>query len=88
MIPGDCVSTDQFKYRVKRRLPDTNGSKDPQKMYCGGTVVVDHASLLINIYYQLSLNDSNTIRSKNIYEMSASEMDINTTSYRGGNGVY
>ena len=40
-------------------------------MYCGGTIFVDHASGMINIYPQGSLGTSDTLRSKEIYENKA-----------------
>ena len=48
--PGDCVSTDQFECRIKGRLPSSRGKEDPDKMYSGGTIFVDHATGLIDIY--------------------------------------
>ena len=47
LIPGGGVSTDQYECRVEGRLPNTRGKEDPQKMFCGGAVFVDHASGVI-----------------------------------------
>ena len=52
LLPGDCVSTDQFEYRVKGSFPASRGKEDPQNMYSGGTVYVDHASSPIHVYNQ------------------------------------
>ena len=57
-------------------------------MYCGGTVFVEHASGMIDIYNQVSLGTSDTLRSKEIYENKAKEFGITIKGYRGDNGVY
>jgi len=57
-------------------------------MLCGGTFVVDHASGLIIIYNQVSLRTSDSIRSKERYEMKAHEFGITVKSYGGDDSVY
>ncbi len=86
LLPGDCVITDQYEWRVKGRLPNTRGKEDPQKMYCGGTVFVDHASGVIKIHHQVSLGAS--VRRKELHELWAAEHGVSVKSYRGDNGVY
>ena len=86
--PGDCVSTDQFECRVKGRLPHTRGKEDPESMYSGGTIFIDHASGYIIVHHQVSLGGSDTVRSKELYEIKAAEHGIQVKSYRGDNGVY
>ena len=88
LLPGDCISTDQYVCRVKGRLPHTMGKEDPSRMYSGGTVFVDHASSMISIYNQVSLGASDTIRSKNSYEAKLAESNVTVKSYRADNGVY
>ena len=88
LFPGDSVSTDQYECRIRGRLPNTRGKEDPQKMYCGGTLFSDHASAKIDVFHQVSLGASDTIRSKNEYETQAGEMGVRISSYRGDNGVY
>ena len=63
------MSTDQYKCRVKGCLPNTRGKEDPQKMYRGGTVFVDHASGVIKINHHVSLGASDTVRSKELHEL-------------------
>ena len=87
-MPGDCVNTDQFECRIKCRLPNSRGREDPHKMYCSGTVFVNHTSGVITIYYQVSLGTSDTVRSKEIYELWALQHGVTIKSYRGDNGVY
>ena len=57
-------------------------------MYCGGTLFNDHASSKIDVYHQVSLGASDTIRSKELYEQKAEEVGVKIQSYRGDNGVY
>jgi len=71
MMPGDTVNTDQYECRVKKMLPNTRWRKDPQKMYCGGTLFNDHGSSKIDVFHQVSLGASDTGRSKNLYEQQA-----------------
>lgn len=33
LVPGDRVSTDQYKCRIKEKLPYTRGKKDPHNIY-------------------------------------------------------
>jgi hypothetical protein len=88
LLHGDCISTDQYECRVKGRLPNSRGKEDPDKIYSGGTVFVDHASGVIKIHHQVSLGASDTIRSKELHELWASEHGVSVKSYRGDNGVY
>ena len=73
LLPGDCVSTDQFECRIKGCLPSSRSKEDPQKMYCGGTVFAGHASAVIKTFNQVSLGASYTIRSKELNELWDSE---------------
>ena len=73
MKPGDTVSTDQYECRVKGRLPNTRGQEDPAKMYCGGTLFNDHASSKIDVFHQVSIGASDTLRSKGEFEQKAEE---------------
>ena len=34
LMPGEAVSTDQYEYRVKGRLPHTRGKDYPHKILC------------------------------------------------------
>ena len=86
--PGDCVSTDQYECRVKGRLSNKKFKEYYQRMYCGGTVFVDHDSGVITINHQVSLGASYTVRSKELHELWAAEHGVSIKSYRGDNGVY
>ena len=86
-LPGDCLSTDQFKCR-KGRLPNTKSREDTQNIYWGGIVFVDNSSSRISIYNQVSLGSTYTIISKNIYELEASKVGVKVATHRGDNGLY
>ena len=42
--PGDSVITDQYEYRIKGKLSYIKGKEDPQNIYSGGTLFIDHAT--------------------------------------------
>ena len=88
LLPGDTVSIDQYECRVKGRLPNSRGREDPAKMFCGGDLFNDHASSKIDVLHQVSLNISDTIRCKTIYEQQAEEVGVVIKACRGDNGVY
>jgi len=88
LVPGDRVSTDQYECRIKGRLPYSKGKEDPKQMYCGGTLFVDHATGHIKIYNQVTLGASDTIRSKELYELQAWEMGVKVKKYHGDNGIF
>ena len=88
LIPGDAVSIDQYTRRVKGRLPNSRGREDPHKMYGGGTLFVDHASGMVQVFHQISLEASDTIRSIETYEAQADAMGVRIKHYRGDNGVF
>ena len=85
---GDTVNTDQYECRVKGKLPNTRGREDPAKLYCGGTLFNDHASSKIDVYHQVSLGVSDTIRGKKLYDQVAEKSGVNISAYRGDNVVY
>ena len=66
--PGDNIITDQYKCRIKGRLPYTKVKEDPQKMYSGGTLFVDHATGYMKIYNQVSLGSLDIVRIQDICE--------------------
>ena len=88
LVPGDCVSTNQYECRVKGRLPSTRGREDHHKMYCGGTLFNDHVSSKIDVFHQVSLGSTDTVRSKHVYEQRAADVGVKIIKYRGDNGVY
>ena len=86
LLPGDCVSTDQFERIVKDRLSNSCGKEDQHKMYCGGTVFVDHVSGVIKLHHQRSLGSSDNMRIKELNELWSAEHGGSVKVYRGDNG--
>ena len=64
LLPGDCVSNDQYECRIKGRSKNTRGKEDPQNIYCGGAIFADHGTSKIDVMYQVSLGASDTARNK------------------------
>ena len=56
-------------------------------MCCGGSLFNYHASSRIDVFHQVSLGASDTIRSKGLYEQQAEEVVVKVLTYRGDNGV-
>ena len=69
-------------------LPNTKEKEDSLDFLCGGSIFIDHGSSKIDIYHQVSLDTSDTIRRKELYEKSAAESGVEIKHYRGENGVY
>ena len=82
------MSTDQDECRIKVRLPYTKGKEDAKKMLSRGTLFVDHAIGYIKIYNQVSLGASDTVRSKELFELHAWEVVIKVKKYHEDNGVF
>ena len=53
-----------------------------------GQLFVDHRSGKIDVYHQVSLGASDTIRGKELYEQSAAKSSVQIQHLRGDNGVY
>ena len=83
--PGDTVSTYQYKCRMTGRLPNTRGREDHHKLYCGGTLFNAHDSFKIDVYHQVSLGATETVRSKTLYEQHADDVEVKVIKYRGDN---
>ena len=49
---------------------------------------MDHATSKIDVYHQVSLGGSDTVRNKELYGQKAKEYGVKIQSYRGDNGVF
>ena len=56
--------------------------------YQGGTIFVDHASSLIFVNHQVSLNASETLRGKHLFERESLSCGVEIHGYRTDMGVY
>ena len=86
--PGMSISTDQYECRVRGRFPHTKGKEDPLKMYEGDTLFGDHTSGWIRVYNQVSLGESDTLRSKHAFELEGEASNHMIRHYHSDNGVY
>ena len=88
LIPGDCVSVDQYICRDKGRLPDTAGKEKNVHKYSGGYIAVDHASAYVHVDHQVSLRAGETLKCKHRFENFAGEFGIDIKKYRSDNGIF
>jgi len=88
LAPGIRVSSDQYVCRIKGRLPYSRGQEDPKEMFSGGTIFVDHGSGFIRNYNQVGLGATDTIHSKELFELEADGMGVAVHSYHADNGIY
>ena len=88
LAPGIRVSSDQYVCRIKGRLPYSRGQEDPKEMFSGGTIFVDHGSGFIRNYNQVGLGATDTIHSKELFELEADGMGVAVRSYHADNGIY
>jgi hypothetical protein len=76
MKPGDMISVDQYESTVCGRLPNSFGKKPLHQKYCGGTIYVDHTSIYIFAYNQVTLGAGDTIRGKSAFKYMARQHGI------------
>ena len=69
LVPGDRIFSDQIESSVRGRLLHTAGRELPSNQFCGTTVFVDAASGYIHVEHQVTLNASDTINSKDSFEL-------------------
>jgi hypothetical protein len=86
LLPGDCLSVDQYVSAIRGRLPFTFGCK--HQGYTCGTLFVDHASGKIFNFFQLSNNAAKTITSKSCLGALANGKTINIKSFHTDNGIF
>ena len=86
--PGDRISVDQYESTVLGCLWGSKGRTRDDNMFNGGTIFVDHASGLIHVEHQVSLNASDTICSKILFEHMAKTHGIAISNYHGDNDIF
>ena len=69
LLPGNMVSTDQYISRAPVRIYHTKGKSDPSNMFSGGCVFIDHVSGYVSIKQQVSINATETVKTKLSFEM-------------------
>jgi hypothetical protein len=77
-----CSSViDQYIYGLPGCLPHTKGKESKDNHYNGGTIFVDHASLLMFLKHQVALTTCETLRGKKAFETFASQFGFKIQSY-------
>ena len=93
MKNGDFYLAIQYPHtsssvKLKEGFLTQGGKEEPHKMYCGGTIFVDHRSSKMDVLHQVLFGVSDTIRSKDIHEPKSEEVVVKIKKYRGDNGIY
>jgi hypothetical protein len=86
--PGDQVWIDHFVIRTNGRRLESRGKEHHNKIFKGGTIFIDAASGKIVLKFQVSLQASETIRSKMEFEQSAFSYGVRVKSYHTENGTF
>ena len=89
LLPGDCVSLDQYESSYLGRLPHTKGKESDKDKFVGGTIGVDHASGMIFASHQASLQTGNTLESKKHLERWARQSaGVKIKKYHADNQIF
>ena len=68
LLPGYMVSVDNYFLWAPGRIYHTKGGSDPYDMFSGGCVIIDHASGYAIIKYKVSINATENVKAKLIFE--------------------
>ena len=85
LIPGECISLDQYKLTVQGWLTHTKGRKIETKKYRGGTIAVDHCSGKIWLNYQVSLRSGENLQGTHVWEYDLAQYGFKVQSYHSNN---
>ena len=83
LLPGDCVSIDQYISTVPGRC-DTTSGKEKEK-YVWGTIFVNYASQYVFAENQRTLTAGNTFVSKCNFEKELDKFGVTVKKYRADN---
>ena len=70
-LPGKMVSAYHYISRAPGRLYHKKGKSDQSDMFSGGYVFIDHASGYVIIKHQVSINTTESVKAKLIFEREA-----------------
>ena len=68
LLPGQMVSADHYISRAPGSLYHTKGKSDQSDVFSGGCVFIDHASGYVSINPQVSINATETCKTKLTFE--------------------
>ena len=77
---------DHFICSVKGRLYDSFGKTRDAEKYTGGCIFVDHLSGYIHVEHKVSINISESIKSKLKFEQAAYDMGVKVQAYQSDQG--
>jgi hypothetical protein len=80
LYPRHTVFFDQLELRVRGHLLHTAGREADSDKFCGSMVFCDGASGYIHLEHQGTLNASDTINSKTLFEQLARGLDVSIES--------
>ena len=87
LYPGQLVSVDHFHSSLPGRRLDTFGKEHVDDKYIGGAIFVDHATGLIDVQLQTSLNSHHTLHSKAAFEEYCQQYGVVVQNYLTDNGT-
>jgi len=76
LMPGDCISLDQFESSARGRLPHTFGKESSSMRYVAGLLGIDRSSGYGFLRNQVSLQSGNTVRSMREFEKEALQSGV------------
>ena len=79
---------DHYVSSVPGRLYNSRGCNDPDEMYHGGSIFVDHASGFIGLRHQVSLSAADSIKDKLSFDVEAKESAVTNQAYHTNNGTF
>ena len=81
LLPGQKISVDHFASSTKGRLFSSSGRSNPDYMYSGGCIFVDHSSGYLDVQFQTRLNTQETLKAKEKFELNCLDHGITPQSY-------
>ena len=87
LLAGQRVSVDHFVCSTKGRLFGSHGRTQPEHMYSGGGIFVDHATGYVHIEHQVHLTSHETLQAKDRYEDMCRDHGIIVQSYLSDNST-
>jgi hypothetical protein len=88
LIPGACVSVDQFVSPTPGRLFTSAGKEPIRRKYTCATIFVDHASKFTHVEFQTTASAEVTVQAKETFERIAATHNVRVRHYHCDNGVF
>jgi len=85
LIPGDCISLNQFESSARKRLPHTFGKETSSIHYVGELLGIDQSSGYVFLRNQVSLRSGNIVRSMREFEKEALQCGVKFKKFHADN---